>query len=227
MTRIKICGITRVDDAQAAAALGVDLIGLNFVPDSPRVVSLEQARTIATNVKQKVGVVGVFVNEPAESLRAKATAVGLETIQLHGDEPAEWVAALAPFPVLKAFRWRGPETLEAIEGFLEACRKCGRLPAGLLLDSYRPGQAGGTGETWDWAEATVAWDLPWYLAGGLRPENVAQAVARLRPTGVDVAGGVEQAPGVKDHGLLTRFVAAVRNAQGSNRAATTDVDGRP
>jgi phosphoribosylanthranilate isomerase len=202
MVRVKICGVTSVEAARGAVALGADAIGLNFHPASPRALDVATAREIVSALGAGVLTVGVFVDMPTERILALREQVGFRCVQLHGDEPPE---ALAPFlpHAYKALRVRGPDVLE------EAARYPGEH---ILLDAYVPGQPGGTGATFDWRLAReLASRRPLTLAGGLTPDNVARAVTEVRPFCVDVASGVERAPGVKDLELVRRFIEAARS----------------
>jgi len=199
--RVKICGVTRVEDALLAAELGASAIGLVFWPGSSRAVDPGRAREITDRLPPFVTAVGVFVDQPVAFVREIVEAARLRAIQLHGSEAVEAYDGL-PWPVIKAIPVRGgvrpPELL--------------RLPARViaLLDAHDPVRVGGTGRTIDWqVAASVAVERPIILSGGLRPENVAEAVATVRPYAVDVASGVEQEPGVKDAARLRAFFAAV------------------
>lgn len=203
-TRIKICGFTRPADAREAAALGVDAVGLVFYPSSPRAVDAAQARAIVDVLPPFVTRVGLFVNEPAERLRAVLDAVSLDLLQFHGDESPDYCARFGR-PWLKAIRMR-----EGVDLAGEAARYRGAT--GLLLDAYRPGTPGGTGESFAWSRVPSGLALPIVLAGGLNPGNVAEAIATVHPFAVDVSGGVEIAPGIKDTERMAAFVAAVRRA---------------
>lgn len=198
---VKICGITRLEDALAAARLGADWVGFNFWPRSRRYIAPEAAAAIVAALPPSVLPVGVLVDpSPAELLRAVQLS-GVRTVQLHGDETPTLCAA-APVPVVKGIRVRGPHSLAALAAYEVSA---------FLLDSATPGY-GGSGTSFDWSLASeVAAEVPVWLAGGLTPENVAEAVERVRPRGVDVASGVESAPGVKDLGLIEAFI---RNAKG-------------
>lgn len=208
MTRIKICGITNLADALAACAAGADAIGLNFYARSPRVVALEDAREIRKRLPAGVEAFGVFVNEgPREILRVMRE-VGLDALQLHGDEAPEAVTELARIaPVFKALRVGADFSAATLEKYSDA--------AGFLFDAAEgaAGQYGGTGRLADWGVAQqAARGHRIFLAGGLSPENVGAAIAQVRPYGVDVASGVESAPGKKDHERLRKFISAARQA---------------
>jgi len=213
--RIKICGVTTASDAAAVAAAGADAVGLNFCPTSPRAIDLATAREIVAALPPGVTKVGVFVDTPLEEVQTTAEALGLDLLQLHGDEPPECLAALAPRRVMKAFRL-GAEGLPAVLAYLAACRRLDALPEAVLLDAYVPGQHGGSGKTADWpaaAEYAARNDAPpLVLAGGLTPENVAAAIQAVRPAAVDTASGVESSPGVKDAVRVAAFIEATRAA---------------
>ncbi len=217
MFRIKICGITTVVDALAAAQAGADAVGLNFFPASKRFVAPERAREIAEALPPRVAKVGVFVNAHEGDIRQAFASLGLDAVQLHGDEPPEFLAKLADLPLLRAFRLdaRG---FPPVDAYLAACAGLGALPRRILLDAHVPGRYGGTGATLDWGtlgrEAPSATRPPVVLAGGLTPANVGTAIRLARPAAVDTAGGVEYAPGKKDHAMLAAFVAAARAAFG-------------
>lgn len=203
--RVKICGITCVEDALAAAAAGADAVGLIFAP-SPRRLSPERARDIVAALPPLVTTVGVFVNASLAYIRRVRDYCGLDLVQLHGDEDPATVAALAP-RVIKA--------LPLAPGRVPSARV---FPgAMLLLDAARPGQRGGTGVSFDWSLArTLAEQRPVILAGGLEPDNLERAVQTVRPFALDVCSGVEKRPGQKDHQKMARFIA---RAKGLRRAA--------
>ena len=199
MARVKICGLTNVEDALACVAAGADAIGLNFAAASPRRISMDVARSIVAALPGHVLSVGVFVDASEAELRETIARVGVQCLQLHGDETPELVAAFLPH-AYKALRVRGPDVLA------QAASYPGEH---LLLDGYVPGLAGGTGATFDWAlAAELARSRKITLAGGLTPDNVAHAVREVRPFCVDVASGVEFAPGRKDIGKVRAFIAA-------------------
>ncbi len=203
-TRVKICGITRVEDAVEAAEAGADAIGLVFHPPSKRHVTLEQARQIADALPPFVTRVGLFVDRDADTVRQTIAAVGLELLQFHGEEPADYCRAFDR-PYLKAVRVR--ENTE-----WAVCEATYADAIGLLADTYLPGVAGGTGQCFDWRLLPLRRHLPLVLAGGLNANNVAEAIRLIKPWAVDVSGGVESAPGHKAPRALNDFVAAVQAA---------------
>lgn len=215
MFTIKICGVTTVEDALAVAAAGADAIGINFYAHSPRFVPLERAQHVAAVIPRGVVRVGLFVNAPAEAICGAFDALGLDLIQLHGDEPPEFLAELGARPVMRAFRVGG-EGLKPVAAYLDRCRALGTPPAMALVDAHRAGQYGGTGQIADWDalanERAMLGDVPLVLAGGLTPENVATAIYRVRPAAVDTATGVETEPGRKNPEAVGRFIAAARAA---------------
>jgi phosphoribosylanthranilate isomerase len=205
---VKICGLRTVEHALAAAAAGADMLGLNFVATSRRRVSVTEGAAIASAVRAAgygTRVVGLFVNEEPATVAAVARAVGLDLVQLSGDEPPE-DAELIPLPLIKAVR---------LDGSPHEAAWIGRAGAGvtLLADAHVPGSYGGTGERADWGRAAeLARRAPLILAGGLTPENVAEAIAAVRPLGVDVSSGVER-DGAKDSAKIEAFLGAARAAQ--------------
>jgi phosphoribosylanthranilate isomerase len=211
--RVKVCGITSLEDGLMAVEAGADAIGLVFWPRSPRAVDAVAARRISAALPPFVTRVGVFVDAAPDVLARTAEAVPLDLLQLHGDEAPEQCAAL-PRRVLKAVRV-GP-------GFRseDALRYEGRV-AGLLLDARSDAAPGGTGETFDWSLARGVREGASFLvlAGGLKAENVGAAILEVRPDAVDVSSGVESSPGRKDHDRLRAFVAAVRAAETSAESA--------
>jgi phosphoribosylanthranilate isomerase len=214
ITRIKICGITRPEDARLVAMHGADAIGLVFYAASPRAVTVEQAVRIAEAVPPFVTVVALFVDEPAENIRRIIDSVPVDLIQFHGNESPEFCRQFAR-PWIKAVRVKPSVDLVA------ACRDYSSA-RGVLLDSWVEGVPGGTGKTFDWQLAAQQLSLPLVVAGGLDDRNVGTAIARLRPAAVDVSGGVELAPGIKDPEKITRFIAAVRVADGLLDGTTDD-----
>ena len=206
MVKVKVCGITNAADALAAVEAGADALGFNFYARSPRFVTPEEAGRIIARLPETILTVGVFVNEESpEAAARKADAAGVGAIQLHGDEAPAYCAALRDRFVLKALRAGG--------GF-EPDQARAYCAGAILLDAYSPRARGGTGETFDWTLARRTRDLVarLYLAGGLRPGNVAGAIREVGPYGVDVCSGVESAPGRKDAALMRAFVSAVRAA---------------
>ena len=216
MFRIKICGMTNVDDARMAAEAGADAVGLNFFASSRRYVEPQSAGRIAAALPAGVMKVGVFVYHESAEIRRIVDDVGLDCVQLHGDETASLLGELpADVKIVRAHRC-GARALGPLVDYLDECRELGRLPDAVLLDADAGTDFGGTGRVVDWAvvgqqQAMLA-GLPMILAGGLTPENVAAGIEALRPSGVDVASGVESAPGRKDARLVARFVAEARNA---------------
>jgi phosphoribosylanthranilate isomerase len=201
VTRVKICGITRTEDAQLAARLGAWAIGFIFWPRSPRSIAVEAARAIIRELPPLVTPVGVFVNEPPAVIDDVARRAGLGAVQLHGDEPPEAVAAVEA-RVIKAV------SLETLDRHAWPDRVT------LLLDTHDPERRGGTGHTTDWAKAAeLARVRPIVLAGGLRPENVAEALRRVAPAAIDVSSGVEAEPGIKDAVRLRALFDAVGRAE--------------
>ncbi len=221
MFRVKICGITTIDDARHAASAGADAIGLNFYTRSPRYVDVERAREIADVVGTDVARVGVFVNATVEQIYDIADRVGLNWIQLHGDEPPEFLGQFAERRMIRALRIgrskaSSENPLEQVVNYLHDCKVGGRLPNAVMVDARVENQYGGTGETIDWdalaGEREWLFDRPLVLAGGLTADNVSAAIRRVRPQAVDTASGVESAPGRKDPLLVERFVRAARSA---------------
>lgn len=220
MFRIKICGITTLVDARFAADAGADAIGLNFFSKSRRYVDKQFARQIADAVPAGVLKVGVFVNHNAHEIAETIERVGLDAVQLHGDERPELIARLpASVRIVRAHRC-GAGGLAPMMRYLDECRAFGRLPDAVLVDADAGANFGGSGELADWAliaeqRAALA-GLPLILAGGLTPANVAAAVAAVSPDGVDVASGVEREPGRNDPALVAQFIAAARDALARN-----------
>jgi phosphoribosylanthranilate isomerase len=216
--QVKICGLTRLEDARVAVSAGADLLGFIFYPKSPRYVTPAQVGEILAALGQaaaRVTTVGVFVNERPETVLEILTACGLHLAQLHGEEAPEQLGITAPALLrgraYKALRPRSPEEAQTLaERYARPA-----APPAFLIDTYQPTQLGGTGQTGDWqAAAALAARYPLLLAGGLTPGNVQQAVQAVKPWGVDVSSGVECAPGQKDHAAVREFVrAAKENAQ--------------
>lgn len=205
--RIKICGITRREDAEAAVAAGADALGFVFWPKSPRAIDPFDARAIVATLPPFVTTVGVFVNAGAAHVNAVARLVGLSAVQLHGDETPEVLSALR-VPVIKAVSGEAADA--------------GRWPARVLLlvDAVDPERRGGTGHRADWRRAAaLAASRPVLLAGGLTPDNIEDAIAAVRPFGIDVSSGVEHAPGIKDHVRVAALCAAVTRATREDRGS--------
>ncbi|EHQ53278.1 MULTISPECIES: phosphoribosylanthranilate isomerase [Ectothiorhodospira] len=200
-TRIKICGITRPEDARAAVQAGADALGLVFYARSPRAVTPDQARAIAAVEAPFVTRVGLFVNADAQWVREVLARVSLDLLQFHGNEPPDYCESFG-LDYIKAIPMAEPV---AVGEYMD--RHPGAL--GFLLDSHGAGQVGGTGKTFDWSSWPDRATRPLILAGGLHPDNVAAAVQQTRPWAVDVSSGVESAPGLKDPERMTRFISEV------------------
>jgi phosphoribosylanthranilate isomerase len=204
MVKIKVCGITNLDDAVAAIEYGADFLGFNFYPPSARCIAPERAHEIMARLPAQIAKFALFVNEPEEKIRqvlAAGADAGFSGVQFHGEESAEFCRGW-DLTLIKAFRVKDRESLRAMENF----------PADYyLVDTYAPGY-GGSGEAfpWSWLEGLRSEKL--ILAGGLHAGNVAQAIRQVRPYGVDVCTGVEAAPGVKDHEKLKAFISAAKGA---------------
>ncbi|MDP9511220.1 phosphoribosylanthranilate isomerase [Pseudomonas idahonensis] len=205
--RSKICGITRIEDALAAVAAGADAIGLVFYAKSPRAVSVQQARAIIAALPPFVTTVGLFVNASRCELGEILDAVPLDLLQFHGDESAADCEGYHR-PYIKALRVKAGDDVAA------ACLAYPRA-SGILLDTYVEGVPGGTGEAFDWSLVPQGLSKPIILAGGLSAQNVAEAIARVRPYAVDVSGGVEQSKGIKDPARIQAFMQAVRRSNES------------
>ena len=216
MFTIKICGITRPEDARASAEAGADAIGLNFYPRSPRAIDLDRARAIIAALPDGMIKVGLFVNAAPDEICRTCDALGLDLIQLHGDEPPELLSALGGRPVMKAFRAAGADGLCAMLDYLETCRKLGCLPRLILLDAPAARGFGGSGKLADWTLAKQYQETcgtpPLVLAGGLKADNVAEAIRATGARAVDTASGVESRPGIKDSAAVAAFALAARQA---------------
>jgi phosphoribosylanthranilate isomerase len=202
-TKVKICGITSIEDGLAAAEAGADMIGLMFYEQSPRYLALAQAAEIARALPPFLMRVGVFANAPADFVIRAIGECNLNLLQFHGDEPSAFCTQFGLMN-MKAIRMRDEESLQQLEQY--------RTDA-FLLDAYSRNALGGTGEKFNWDLAVEAqkFGKPIFLAGGLTPENVADAVRKVRPFGVDVSSGVESAPGKKDHAKVKAFIAAAKS----------------
>lgn len=207
-TRVKICGITRPQDARLAAQLGADALGLVFYANSPRGLSLQQAQDIRAAVPAFVSLVGLFVNPERKQVDDILAHLHLDCLQFHGDEEPGFCQSFA-MPYMKAVRVRsGADPLPSI--------KIHRLASAILLDSYDPEQAGGTGKKFDWSVARHCVDrspLPIVLAGGLTPDNVAHAIKEVHPWALDLSSGVESEPGIKDPQRLQTFFNEVNRVR--------------
>ncbi|MCX6923424.1 MAG: phosphoribosylanthranilate isomerase [Verrucomicrobia bacterium] len=200
--KVKICGITNLPDGMAAAEAGADLLGFVFYDQSPRNISVEAAAGLIRQLPPFVMKVGVFVNAAEDLVVQAIRECGLNLLQFHGDEPADYCMQFGLMS-MKAFRIRDAASLQALPDFPTDA---------WLLDAYSPGKPGGTGETFNWDLALEARTLGCsiFLAGGLTPENVAEAVRHARPFAVDVSSGVEAAPGKKDHARVRAFIQAAK-----------------
>ena len=203
-TRVKICGITRVEDGIAAARAGTDAIGFVFFARSPRNVNPKQVALIIRELPPFITKVGLFVDATVDDVSAVLGNVHLDMLQFHGEESPEFCEQFG-LPWLKAVRM-----VPGVDPALMAQRYAGAC--GLLLDSYVPGMPGGTGETFGWESLKSPLDKPVVLAGGLHPGNVIAAIRTIRPYAVDVSTGVESAPGIKDTGKMAEFIQQVRLA---------------
>lgn len=201
-TRVKICGITRCQDAEFAAEMGVDAIGLVFFEASPRAVTIAQAKKIVAVLPPFVSVVALFVDAAASTVNDCLAALPIDILQFHGNESQEYCAQFSR-PYLKAIRMReGIDLAAKAEIYDDAFA--------LLLDSYQPGVQGGTGQTFDWSMIKKI-DKPIILAGGLTAENVGEAIKRVQPFAVDVSGGVEEDKGIKAQKKINAFMQEVKN----------------
>lgn len=203
--RVKICGLTRGEDVLFLKELKVDFAGFVFVPKSPRFLGREAAGEIIPLVPEGTARVGVFADEDPGRVRRTARSCRLDILQFHGDETPEYCRWFG-LPYFKAIRLRGGEDLNLLTLY---------RPEAFLLDAFSPETPGGTGKTFDWELARKAreQEIPIILAGGLNPENISEAVLKVKPWGVDVSSGVESEPGMKDHGKMKKFVEAVREAE--------------
>jgi phosphoribosylanthranilate isomerase len=204
-TRVKICGITNQADAQNAVAAGADALGFNFYKKSPRYLTVSKAAKISTLIPGFVLRVGVFVNAPEAQVAEAIRECELGMLQFHGEEKPEFCTRFGLMS-MKAFRIRDARSLAEIKKYKTDA---------YLLDAWAPKERGGTGRIFNWELAREAQNLgkPIFLAGGLTPENVADAVRKVRPFGVDVSSGVESSPGKKDHEKVRAFINAVRSVE--------------
>ena len=201
--KVKICGVTNFDDALGAVEAGADALGFMFYEPSPRNVSIKVAADIIRQLPPFVAKVGVFVDAAEEGVRRAIGECGIDTLQFHGNETPEFCRKFSPLKIYKAFRMENLESLRALPGY--------RTDA-WLLDSFVEGKPGGTGAKFNWDLAVESKKLgrPVILAGGLTPENVADAVRKVRPFAVDVSSGVESSPGRKDHAKVREFIVAAK-----------------
>ena len=203
MVKVKICGITSVAQAEMVVQAGADAIGLVFYDPSPRAVDIARAQAICEILPPFVTAVGLVVNPDGDWLHALLDQVPIDLIQFHGDETEPFCKQFNK-PYIKAVRVQQNMDLTSLGQTFNSSR-------GILLDTYVPGQPGGTGQSFDWDLIPKSMSKPLILAGGLNPENVAQAIARVKPWAVDVSGGVEQIKGVKDQRLVNAFISGVRS----------------
>jgi phosphoribosylanthranilate isomerase len=205
-TRVKFCGITRLEDAQRAVNVGVDALGFIFAARSPRRVAIEQARELAAVVPPFVARVALFLDHSADEVATVLNRVSIDAVQFHGREEAAFCRLFGK-PYLKVVPMMDVTDVTA---FAQAFPDC----SGFVLDSHRAGADGGSGETFDWTRVPRESRKPLILAGGLNPGNVAEAVRRAAPYAVDVASGIESSPGLKDHAKMQAFIDEVRRAGG-------------
>jgi len=205
-TRVKICGVTRVEDARHAAAMGADAIGLMMHPPSSRALGLDQAIEIRRSLPPFVNATAVFLDESEDWIAQVLRRVKPDSLQFHGNEPAEFCASWG-LPYLKAI------PMASVEDPLQYARRY-ESAQGFLLDSNAAGRLGGSGDTFNWSRIPTSFDYPVVLAGGITPSNVAEAISRVRPWGVDVSSGVEAGKGIKDPALVEQFIEQVRIGDG-------------
>lgn len=208
MSKVKICGITNAQDALWVVNLGADLIGLNFYPASPRKVSVKHAKELVAQVPPFVGVVGLFVDEPIESILKAIKSVPLKYIQLHGNESPEYCAQVraSGVKVIKAFRLQQPVDPAMLTPYDEYVDF-------YLFDSHSDTQMGGTGQTftWEWLQPAASVTKPWFLAGGLNPDNIVAAIKATHPAYVDVCSGVEKSQTRKDYDKMKSFIQGAKS----------------
>jgi phosphoribosylanthranilate isomerase len=211
--RIKICGVTSPEDARFAAEAGADAVGLNFYSKSPRFLTPQGAAAIVRSLPPFTAPVGVFVGMPMRQICAISFQLGLRAVQTYNEDTQD--EDPFPFAQIAAFRVKEASELDEIRRFVEKATSQGRKPGAILIDSRVEGQMGGSGQVAPWSLLT-GFDpgVPLILAGGLTPENVADAIAIVNPWGVDVASGVESLPGRKEPLKVTQFIQAVRSAEG-------------
>ncbi len=210
MPKVKICGVTNAQDALWAANLGADFLGLNFCPQSPRKVSLQHAKELAAQIPPFVGLAGVFVDEPMESLAKTVKRVPLKIIQLHGMESPEYCrdARALGVKLIKALRLQKPLELAELTPYEEHVDY-------FLFDTYSVDMPGGTGLSfsWDWLKALELYSKPWFLAGGLHPGNILEALKAVHPPMVDVCSGVEKSQTRKDYEAMKNFIQIAKSVR--------------
>ena len=208
MTRVKICGITSVADALAVSESGADAVGLVFYHKSPRNIELHQAAEICKSLPPFIKVVGLFLNARPVEVKKVLDRVPLDLLQFHGSETPEYCSSF-PRPFIKAVGMKGMNNLHDFSAYAKQFSDA----KAFLLDSHAPGEAGGTGETFDWNHLPADFPVPIILAGGLKPDNVAQALGMADVYAVDVSSGVESKPGVKDHKKIQVFMQEVKRVE--------------
>ena len=201
MTEIKICGLTRTEDVDAAVASGATMIGLVFAPQSPRLITTDIAQRLVGRIPDEVKIVGVFMNQPASEVAAIIAEISLDVLQFHGEETNVYCKQFG-LPFFKAISMHQPADLDLAAAVYPDAQA-------LLLDSHGHGQAGGQGRLFDWSAIGEGVTVPLVLAGGLLPANVSDAVQMVQPWAVDVSSGVEMGPGIKDHELMEKFCQQV------------------
>jgi phosphoribosylanthranilate isomerase len=208
---VKICGITSLEDAEAAVLAGADAVGFIFYPQSPRGISPERGREISGKLRGRVCRVGVFVDQEAEGVRRIAQFCGLDLIQLHGNENPDYCRAFSPSVLIKAVSFQKEEDLSLLRNYPVRA---------ILVDAHDPVRRGGTGKTCDWNLARKAGERHrLILSGGLNPQNILAAIEAVRPLAVDIGSGVEARPGKKDPGKIKELMAAVRSFQDTGKSS--------
>ncbi|MUG96231.1 phosphoribosylanthranilate isomerase [Scytonema sp. UIC 10036] len=208
--RIKICGITQPQQGKIIASLGATALGFMCVPSSPRYVTVEQIRSVVEQLPEKIDKIGVFANATLEEIKQTVIDSGLTGVQLHGDESPEFALQFREFlpdvEILKALRIRGHEDLDKVSYYIN-------YVDAVLLDAYHPQQLGGTGKTLDWAMLEqFSPGCPWFLAGGLNPDNILEALNQVHPDGIDLSSGVEHAPGDKDLDKVAKLFEKLKSS---------------
>jgi len=212
LVRVKVCGLTSISDALSAVEAGADWVGLNFHPTSPRRIDPTLAARIVAALPSSCEAVGLFVNRPPSEIKRIANEVGFKIVQLHGNEPPTDLLELSSFRIIRAFRIGSVESIDSMNSYVYTAATLGRAPDDVLVDAEVAGQFGGTGHSISTHLVSPLREIPrLILAGGLTPLNVAERVRLFHPWMVDVASGVESAPGVKDRALMARFVQQARS----------------